>query len=85
MMLELTRHVKLANIFLGYVLARNIRYQQDLVEQHCSTSEKRLARILLLLAHYDGDGSPESTVPMISHWQKSATPPYQRTLEPQLH
>lgn len=67
MMLELTRRAKLANIFLAYVLARNIRYQQDLVEQHCSTSEKRLARILLLLAHDDGDGNREITVPKMSH------------------
>jgi CRP/FNR family transcriptional regulator, cyclic AMP receptor protein len=67
MMLALKRHVKLASIFLAYVLARNIRYQQDLVEQHCSTSEKRLARILLLLAHYDRHGRPEKTVSKISH------------------
>jgi CRP/FNR family transcriptional regulator, cyclic AMP receptor protein len=67
MMLALTRQVKLANIFWAYVLARNIRYQQDLVDQHCNPSEKRLARILLLLAHYDGHGAPETTVPKISH------------------
>jgi CRP/FNR family transcriptional regulator, cyclic AMP receptor protein len=67
MMLALTRQVKLANMFWAYVLARNIRYQQDLVDQHCNPSEKRLARILLLLAHYDGHGGPEATVPKISH------------------
>ena len=67
MMLALTRHVKLANLFLAYTLAKNIRYQQDLVDQHCNPSEKRLARILLRLAHYDGDGASESTVPKISH------------------
>jgi CRP/FNR family transcriptional regulator, cyclic AMP receptor protein len=48
-------------------LAKNIRYQQDLVDQHCNPSEKRLARILLRLAHYDGDGASETTVPKISH------------------
>jgi CRP/FNR family cyclic AMP-dependent transcriptional regulator len=67
MMLALTRHVKLANLFLAYTLAKNIRYQQDLVDQHCNPSEKRLARILLRLAHYDGDGASETTVPKISH------------------
>ena len=67
MLLALTRQVKLANLFWAYVLDRNIRYQQDLVDQHCNRSEKRLARILLLLAHYDGHGGAETTVPRISH------------------
>jgi CRP/FNR family cyclic AMP-dependent transcriptional regulator len=67
MLLALARQVKLANVFLAYVLARNIRYQQDLVDQHCNPSEKRLARILILLAHYDGHEGPETTVPKISH------------------
>ena len=67
MMLALTKQVKLANMFWAYVLSRNIRYQQDLVDQRCSLSEKRLARILLLLAHFDADGSPETVIPRISH------------------
>ena len=67
MLLALARQVKLANLFWAYVLVRNIRYQQDLVDQHCNPSEKRLARILLLLAHYDGHGAVETTVPKISH------------------
>ena len=67
MLLALARQVKLANVFWAYVLATNIRYQQDLVDQHCSLSEKRLARILLLLAHYDGQRGSETTVPKISH------------------
>jgi CRP/FNR family transcriptional regulator, cyclic AMP receptor protein len=67
MMLALTRHVKLANLFLAYALAKNIRYQQDLADQCCNPSEKRLARILLRLAHYDGRGASETTVPKISH------------------
>jgi CRP-like cAMP-binding protein len=67
MKLALSRQRKLANLFWAYVLARNIRYQQDLVDLHCNLSEKRLARILLLLAHYDGHGGPETTVPAISH------------------
>ena len=67
MLLALTRHVKLANIFWAYVLARSIRYQQDLVGQHCNSSEKRLAHVLLQLAHFDGHGAAETTVPKMSH------------------
>jgi len=63
----LARHLKLANLFWAYVLARNIRYQQDLVDQRCNSSEKRLARILLLLAHVDAHGSSEKLIPKISH------------------
>ena len=67
MMLALTRRVKLANIYWAYLLARNIRYQQDLVDQRCNPSEKRLGRTLLLLAHYDGHGTSEATVPEVNH------------------
>jgi CRP/FNR family transcriptional regulator, cyclic AMP receptor protein len=67
MLRALAQQVKLANMFWAYVLARNIRYQQDLVDQHCNPSDKRLARILLQLAHFDGRGSPETQIPKISH------------------
>jgi CRP/FNR family transcriptional regulator, cyclic AMP receptor protein len=67
MLLALTMHVKLANMFWAYVLGRNIRYQQDLVDQHCNSSAKRLARVLLLLAHFDGHGATETTIPKMSH------------------
>jgi CRP-like cAMP-binding protein len=67
MLLALTRHVKLANMFWAYVLARNIRYQQDLVDQHCSSSEKRLAHTLLLLAHFDEKSFGDVLVPNIHH------------------
>jgi CRP-like cAMP-binding protein len=67
MLFALTKEVKLANVFWAYVLARNLRYQQDLVDQRCRPSEKRLARILLLLAHFDAHGSPETEIPRISH------------------
>jgi len=67
MLTALTRQVKLANLFWAYVLARNIRYQQDLVEHHCSTSEKRLGRVLLRFAYFDGPGAAETTVPKIRH------------------
>ena len=67
MMLALTRHVKLSNLFLAYALAKNIRYEQGLVDLCCNLSEKRLARILLRLAHYEGRGASAKTVPRISH------------------
>ena len=67
MMLALARHLKLANMFWAYMLARNIRYEQDLVDLRCNPSERRLARILLLLAHFDGHGSHQTLIPKISH------------------
>ena len=63
----LKRQVKLANVFWAYVLDRNVRYQQDLMDQHFNLSDKRLARILLRLSHYDSQAGPEITVPAISH------------------
>ncbi len=52
MMLALKSQVKLANAFLAYALASNIRYQQHLVDQRCNPSEKRLARILSLVGPF---------------------------------
>jgi len=54
-------------LFLTFVLARNIKYQQDLLDQHCNSSEKRLARILLTSAHFEEQGAPESTTAKMSH------------------
>ena len=67
MALALVREVTLSNTFCLFLLARNIRYQQDLVDQRCNPSEKRLARILLLYAHFDGQSSPEIVVQKINH------------------
>jgi len=50
MMLALHREQTLSDLFVAYLLVQNIRYQEDLVDQHCNSSEKRLARILLSLA-----------------------------------
>jgi CRP-like cAMP-binding protein len=65
-MLALAEEVALANAFSAYVLARNLRYQQDLVEQRCNPSEKRLACILLRLSRFDADGPHETTIPKIN-------------------
>lgn len=67
MMLALEREVSLSKAFCDYVLARNIRYQQDLLDQRCNSSEKRLARILLRHSHLDGQSSPEAVVTRINH------------------
>ncbi len=66
MMLALHREHTFSDMFVAYLLGRNIRYEEDLVDQLFNSSEKRLARILLLLARFGKDGVPESVVPKIS-------------------
>ncbi len=66
MMLALHREHELSDLFVAYLLSRNIRYEEDLVDQLFNSSEKRLARILLLLAHFGKEGTPETVVPKIS-------------------
>ena len=55
-----------SELFLSYLLSRNIRVEEDLVDQLFNSSEKRLARILLLLAHFGKEGKPEVIIPRIS-------------------
>ena len=62
----LHRERGLSDLFVGHLLARNIRYQEDLVDQLFNSSEKRLARILLLLARFGKEGEPETVIPEIS-------------------
>jgi CRP/FNR family cyclic AMP-dependent transcriptional regulator len=66
MMDALHREHKLSDLFVSYLLARNIRYQEDLEDQLFNSSEKRLARVLLLLAHFDKEGAPEHIIPEVS-------------------
>jgi CRP-like cAMP-binding protein len=66
MMQALHREHKLSDMFVAYLLARNIRYEEDLIDQLFNSSEKRLARILLLLAHFGKEGVPECILPEIS-------------------
>jgi len=56
----------LSDRFITHMLARNIRIEEDLVDQLFNSSEKRLARTLLLLAQYGKDESPQTDVPRIS-------------------
>ncbi len=56
-----------SEVFVAYLLARNARVQEDLVDQLFNSSEKRLARALLLLAQFGKDGrTPETVIPKIS-------------------
>jgi CRP-like cAMP-binding protein len=57
---------ELSDLFVAYLLTRNIRYEEDLVDQLFNSSEKRLARMLLLLAHFGKEGKPETVIPKIS-------------------
>jgi CRP-like cAMP-binding protein len=55
-----------SELFIAHLLSRNIRIEEDLVDQLFNSSEKRLARILLLLANFGKEGRPERVVPQIS-------------------
>jgi CRP-like cAMP-binding protein len=55
-----------SDLFLKFLLARGMRTQADLVDQLFNNSEKRLARILLLMAEFGQPGEPESLIPKIS-------------------
>jgi CRP/FNR family cyclic AMP-dependent transcriptional regulator len=66
MMSALHREHAFSDMFVAYLLSRNIRYEEDLVDQLFNSSEKRLARVLLMLAHFGKEGVPETVVPKIS-------------------
>ena len=66
MILALHREHRFSDLFVAYLLARNIRYQEDLVDQLFNSSETRLARILLLLARFGKESEPEPIIPKIS-------------------
>jgi CRP/FNR family cyclic AMP-dependent transcriptional regulator len=66
MMAVIHREHSFSDMFVAHLLVRNIRYEEDLVDQLFNSSEKRLARILLLLAHFGKEGKPEIAIPKIS-------------------
>jgi len=66
MMQVLHREHTFSDMFVAYLLTRNIRYEADLVDQLFNSSEKRLARVLLLLAHFGKEGKPEVAIPRLS-------------------
>jgi CRP-like cAMP-binding protein len=55
-----------SELFVSHLLSRNIKIEEDLVDQLFNSSEKRLARVLLLLAHFGKEGKPELVIPKIS-------------------
>jgi CRP-like cAMP-binding protein len=62
----LHREHSFSDMFVAYLLTRNVRYEEDLVDQLFNSSEKRLARILLLLAHFGKEGKPETVIAKMS-------------------
>jgi CRP-like cAMP-binding protein len=60
------REIQFSDLFVKFLLARSMRSQADLVDQLFNSSEKRLARILLLMAEYGEPGEPETQIPPIS-------------------
>lgn len=66
MIRALHKENQLSDRFIAYMLARNIRVEEDLIDQLFNSSEKRLARTLLLLARYGEPGDPRSTLPKMS-------------------
>jgi CRP-like cAMP-binding protein len=57
---------ELSDRFIAYMLARNIRVEADLIDQLFNSSEKRLARTLLLPARYGAPGHPQEALPRVS-------------------
>jgi CRP-like cAMP-binding protein len=57
---------RFSELMMTYLLSRNIRIEEDLVDRLFNSSEKRLARILLLLANFGKDGKPEQVIPKVS-------------------
>ena len=55
-----------AQLFMTHLLGRNVRIQADLVDQLFNSAEKRLARVLLLLAHFGKEGKPEPLIAKVS-------------------
>ena len=55
-----------STLFISYLLARNVRMEADLVDQLFNSSEKRLARLLLLLANFGKEGKPEPVIAKVN-------------------
>jgi len=66
MLTELHRQPKFSELFMAYLLSRNSRIEEDLIDQLFNSSEKRLARLLLLLANFGKEGAPQPIVANIS-------------------
>ena len=62
----LHEHHDISELFIQHLLTRNIRYEEDLVDQLFNNSEKRLARILLLLSHFCRESKVETVIPLVN-------------------
>jgi len=62
----LHEHHEFSELFVKHLLLRNIRYEADLVDQLFNSSEKRLARILLLLSHFGKESKAEAVIPRVN-------------------
>jgi CRP-like cAMP-binding protein len=63
MILALQRDCTLSDLYIAYLLARNLQYHETLVDHLFDPCEKRIARVLLLLARFGKDGTPETAIP----------------------
>jgi len=66
MLAELHREPMFSDLFMAYLLNRNSRIEEDLIDQLFNSSEKRLARLLLLLANFGKEGHPRPTITDVS-------------------
>jgi CRP/FNR family transcriptional regulator, cyclic AMP receptor protein len=66
MVRALRDHPTFSQLFMAYLLSRNVQIEADLVDQLFNSSEKRLARVLLLLAHFGKDGKLDPVIPHIN-------------------
>jgi CRP-like cAMP-binding protein len=66
---------KFSELFMAYLLTRNSRVEEDLIDQLFNSSEKRLARLLLLLAHFGTEGTPQPR-----RWRASGRGPRQASI-----
>ena len=62
----LHREARFAELFTAYLLSRNVRIEKDLIDQLFDSSETRLARVLLLLAHFGKDCQPKTVIPRMT-------------------
>ena len=66
MIRKLRDEPKFSQLFMAFLLSRNVQIEADLVDQLFNSSEKRLARVLLLLAHFGKDGKMEPVIPNVN-------------------
>ena len=71
-LVRLLKDARFSDRFTSYLLSRNLRIQEDLIDQLFNSSEKRLARLLLLLSHFGKEGKPELVTPRVSQQTMAA-------------